>query len=211
MPNEDWSKPEVNRHSVWKSYVDQFEGGHAAGLLQESGQNSFDAYGAEVPPKFMKVVVRYDADSRVLRWRDFDTRGMPHCKECEWGKKADGKACVNEDCPWGAFHNMGYSAKAARLPSVLEGWGNLSFSWLAIGPSSGRRCPAVAPWRVNGNEQKIGNGGTRHLSPSSYRPRERRLRSMMSKRRYTGNSSTSTGLCASFKKDGSDCSSGGRT
>lgn len=123
MASEGWHRPEVNRHVVWKNYVDQFEGGHAAGLLQEAGQNSFDAYPPGTPQKGMKIAIKYDAGERVLKWRDFDTRGMPHCNDCKWGELSDGKPCVNGKCPWGAFHNMGYSVKDGGLSLGSRGMG----------------------------------------------------------------------------------------
>ncbi len=86
-------------------------GNHAFGILQEDGQNSFDAYPPGAHPRDMKIVIKYDADARVFRHRDFDTPGMPHCHECDWGIRPDGMECTNTGCPWGCFHNMGYSGK----------------------------------------------------------------------------------------------------
>ncbi len=107
----EWHTPQVNKHHVWKGYVDSY-GNHTFGILQEDGQNSFDAYPLSTHPKEMKIVIKYDADARVLRHRDFDTPGMPHCHECEWGIRSNGMECTNVECPWGCFHNMGYSGKA---------------------------------------------------------------------------------------------------
>lgn len=112
MAQTSWHKPEVNRDRVWEAYVAQFGQGHAFGLLQENGQNSFDAYPDGTLTKNMKVVIKYDADRRNLSWRDFNTNGMPHCRDCVWGERADGTPCTHSDCPWGAFHNMGYSVKS---------------------------------------------------------------------------------------------------
>jgi len=106
----EWHTPQVNKHQVWQGYVDSY-GNHAFGILQENGQNSFDAYAEGVEAKEMKVVIKYDADSRVLTHRDFDTLGMPHCRSCAWGVLPSGAECTNADCPWGSFHNMGYSGK----------------------------------------------------------------------------------------------------
>jgi len=106
----EWHTPQVNKHQVWQGYVDSY-GNHAFGILQENGQNSFDAYADGVEAKEMKVIIKYDADSRVLSHRDFGTLGMPHCRSCSWGVLASGVECTNADCPWGSFHNMGYSGK----------------------------------------------------------------------------------------------------
>lgn len=95
--------------------MDEFEVGHTPGLLQENAQNSFDAYPPGTPPDGMKIVVKYDADERTLIWRDFDTAGMYHCEDCEWGELPNGEPCTNDGCPWAAFHNMGYTTKG-------EGW-----------------------------------------------------------------------------------------
>lgn len=106
----EWHTPQVNKHHVWKGYVDSYDT-HAFGILQENGQNSFDAYRAETPVKEMKIVVKYDADKRILHHRDFNTLGMGHCRECNWGIRPDGSECTNSECAWGCFHNMGYTAK----------------------------------------------------------------------------------------------------
>ena len=111
MAREGWHRPEVDRDRVWRAYVDNFGTGHAMGILQENGQNSFDAYPEGMIPRNMKIVIKYDADKRTLSWRDFNTNGMAHCRECTWGERGDGLPCTNSDCPWGAFHNMGYSVK----------------------------------------------------------------------------------------------------
>src|SRR5207247_9081599 len=123
MIDDSWHKPEVNRHSVWRAYVDEFETGHATGLLQEMAQNSFDAYAPGTAMKDMRILIRYDADARVLTWRDLGTRGMPHCEECTWGERPDGKPCVSSRCSWGAFHNMGYSVKDGALALGSRGMG----------------------------------------------------------------------------------------
>jgi hypothetical protein len=123
MMDDGWHKPEVNRNSVWRAYVDEFETGHAAGLLQEMAQNSFDAYPPGTKMKDTRIVIRYDADARVLMWRDYDTRGMPHCGECTWGERSDGKPCVSSKCSWGAFHNMGYSVKDGAFALGSRGMG----------------------------------------------------------------------------------------
>jgi hypothetical protein len=86
-------------------------------------QNSFDAYPPNTKLKDMRIVIRYDADARVLTWRDYDTRGMPHCPECVWGERPDGKLCVNATCSWGAFHNMGYSVKDGEMAIGSRGMG----------------------------------------------------------------------------------------
>ncbi len=108
----DWHTPQVNKHRVWQSYVDSYNN-HAFGILQENCQNSFDAYVAGTQPKNMKVVVKYDADNRVLSHRDFGTTGMTHCNNCEWGIREKKIECTNSECAWGSFHNMGYSNKGA--------------------------------------------------------------------------------------------------
>ncbi|GEM_PF-615362 len=107
---EEWHTPQVNKHHVWQGYVDSY-GNHAFGVIQENGQNSFDAYPEGTNPSAMKVVMHYDAEARCLSWRDFGARGMPHCEGCTWGILPDGKECTNPSCPWGTFHNMGYSGK----------------------------------------------------------------------------------------------------
>ncbi len=93
-------------------------GNHAFGILQEDGQNSFDAYPPGIQPRDMKVVIKYDAGERIFRHRDFDTPGMPHCPECDWGIRTDSMECTNLECPWGCFHNMGYSGKGG----MALGW-----------------------------------------------------------------------------------------
>lgn len=108
---EHWYSPQVNKHHVWQGYVDSYDS-QAFGILQEDCQNSFDAYSGNIPAKEMKVVVKYDADSRILRHRDFGTLGMPHCPSCTWGIGEGDIECTNPACPWGSFHNMGYSTKA---------------------------------------------------------------------------------------------------
>jgi len=106
-----WHTPQVNKDKVWRGYVDSYDD-HAFGILQENGQNSFDAYPADTPAKEMKIVIKYDADKRILSQRDFNTLGMGHCRECNWGVRDNGIECTNNDCAWGCFHNMGYSSKA---------------------------------------------------------------------------------------------------
>lgn len=106
-----WYSPQVNKHQVWKAYVDSYDS-QAFGMLQEDCQNSFDAYPEKTPPKDMKVVIKYDADARTFRHRDFGTLGMPHCSSCNWGIGEGDIECTNPSCPWGSFHNMGYSTKA---------------------------------------------------------------------------------------------------
>lgn len=108
---EHWYSPQVNKHHVWQGYVDSYDS-QAFGILQEDCQNSFDAYSDKTLPKDMKVVIRYDADSRTFRHRDFGTLGMPHCPNCKWGIGEGDIECTNPACPWGSFHNMGYSTKA---------------------------------------------------------------------------------------------------
>jgi hypothetical protein len=110
---ERWYSPQVNKHHVWQGYVDSYDN-QAFGILQEDCQNSFDAYSPDVAPKDMKVVIKYDADARVLRHRDFGTQGMPHCVSCNWGIGEGDIECTNPSCPWGSFHNMGYSTKAGE-------------------------------------------------------------------------------------------------
>nr|WP_276976860.1 hypothetical protein [Ferrimicrobium acidiphilum] len=105
-----WHVPQVNRHNVWRSYVDSY-GNHAFGILQEDCQNSFDAYSSGADPREMKVIIHYDAQTRRLSHRDFGTLGMAHCRHCAWGILPNGQECTNTDCPWGCFHNMGYSGK----------------------------------------------------------------------------------------------------
>jgi hypothetical protein len=105
-----WHTPQVNKDKVWRGYVDSYDD-HAFGILQEDGQNSFDAYLADVLAKEMKVVIKYDADKRVLYHRDFKTSGMGHCRECHWGIRDGSVECTNSECGWGCFHNMGYSGK----------------------------------------------------------------------------------------------------
>ncbi len=106
----EWHTPQVNKHQVWKAYVDSYDN-HAFGILQEDGQNSFDAYPPATHPKDMKVVIRYDADERQLQHRDFRTTGMPHCRECKWGIRDNKVECTNTECSWGCYHNMGYTGK----------------------------------------------------------------------------------------------------
>lgn len=115
MPSEagDWHSPQVNRDRVWQAYVSSFKS-HALGILQEDIQNSVDAYASDVAPDKYKILVEYDADKRILTHRDFGTRGMPHCTECEWGIKKSGVVCTNSDCPWGCYHNMGYTSKDVK-------------------------------------------------------------------------------------------------
>ena len=108
-----WHTPRVNRHHVWRAYVDSYSN-HAFGILQEDGQNSFDAYPPGTDPKSMKVVVKYDADSRTLTHRDYGSLGMPHCRDCEWGIRAGGLECESTDCAWGCYHNMGYTNKGGE-------------------------------------------------------------------------------------------------
>lgn len=120
---EDWNKPEANIDRVWRNYIDDFPQGHALGLLQETCQNSFDAYPADTDPRDMKVLLRYDADGRAFSVRDFDTTGMSHCSDCDWGKTDEGP-CLNErECPWGAFHNMGYTTKLSTDSLGSRGMG----------------------------------------------------------------------------------------
>ncbi|MDG6934747.1 MAG: hypothetical protein JRN68_08615 [Nitrososphaerota archaeon] len=114
MVEEIWHDPKVNKQNVWKAYVDSYDN-HAFGILQENCQNSFDAYPEKTDPRDMKVVIKYDSDNRILSHRDFGTRGMPHCKHCDWGILPNGKECEHTDCAWGCFHNMGYSAKLGPL------------------------------------------------------------------------------------------------
>ncbi len=108
-----WHAPQVNKHQVWQGYVDSYDS-HAFGILQENCQNSFDAYSEGANPADAKVIIRYDVDTRVLSHRDFRTLGMPHCRYCEWGIVDGGKECTDTGCPWGCFHNMGYSGKAGE-------------------------------------------------------------------------------------------------
>jgi hypothetical protein len=108
-----WHTPQVNKHQVWKAYVESF-GNHAFGILQEDSQNSFDAYAEGVDPKEMKIIIRYDSNSHTLSHRDFGTLGMPHCRYCTWGELPNGQGCTAVDCPWGSFHNMGYSGKGGE-------------------------------------------------------------------------------------------------
>ncbi len=108
-----WHTPQVDKHHIWQGYVDSYDN-HAFGILQENNQNSFDAYPSGTDPKRMKVVIRYDADERVLQHRDFDTTGMPHCRECEWGIKTGGFECTERECSWGCYHNMGYTSKGGE-------------------------------------------------------------------------------------------------
>lgn len=109
--SEEWHSPQVNRHNAWKSYVDSY-GNHAFGVLQEDGQNSFDAYPPGTDPRTMKIVIKYDAGRRTLTYRDFDSLGMPACRECDWGIRPGGTECTSTECAWGCFHNMGYSGKS---------------------------------------------------------------------------------------------------
>jgi hypothetical protein len=106
----EWHTPQVNKDKVWRGYVDSYDN-HAFGILQEDGQNSFDAYSPDTPAKDMKMIVKYDSDKRILYHRDFEASGMGHCRECGWGIKADKIECTNLECKWGCFHNMGYSGK----------------------------------------------------------------------------------------------------
>lgn len=106
----EWHTPQVNKHHVWQGYVDSYNN-HAFGILQEDCQNSFDAYAPGTHPRDMKIVIKYDADQRLLRHQDFNTTGMTHCRDCDWGIRAGGVECTNTECAWGCFHNMGYSSK----------------------------------------------------------------------------------------------------
>lgn len=106
----EWHRPEVNRHSVWQAYVDSYNN-HAFGILQENCQNSFDAFSEDTPIRDMKILIKYDSDLKILSHRDFNTKGMGHCQDCNWGIKQDGSVCTNPKCSWGAFHNMGFTAK----------------------------------------------------------------------------------------------------
>lgn len=108
----EWHTPQVNKHQVWKSYVDSYHN-HTFGLLQENCQNSFDAYAAGIQPKDMKVVIKYDTDNRILSHRDFGTTGMTHCNDCDWGIRNRRVECTNVECAWGCYHNMGYSSKGS--------------------------------------------------------------------------------------------------
>lgn len=120
---ESWNKPDANIDRVWSNYIDDFPQGHARGLLQESCQNSFDAYPEDTDPPDMRVLIQYDADAREFSVRDFDTTGMYHCESCEWGQVDEGP-CLNEDgCPWGAFHNMGYTTKLSSESLGSRGMG----------------------------------------------------------------------------------------
>lgn len=105
-----WHTPQVNKDKVWRGYVDSYDN-HAFGILQEDGQNSFDAYSPDAPAKDMKMIVKYDSDKRILYHRDFEASGMGHCRECDWGIKRGDIECTNLECKWGCFHNMGYSGK----------------------------------------------------------------------------------------------------
>lgn len=109
MQNE-WHRPEVNRQNVWQGYVDSYNN-HAFGILQENCQNSFDAFPSDTQHKDMKIIIKYDADKRILTHQDFNTSGMTHCNECNWGIKSDESVCLNPKCSWGTFHNMGFSGK----------------------------------------------------------------------------------------------------
>ena len=106
-----WHTPQVHKDRVWRGYVDSYDD-HAFGILQENAQNSFDAYPPGTPGREMKIIVKYDADNRILTHRDFKTLGMGHCRECSWGLKSESIECTAIDCPWGCFHNMGFSGKA---------------------------------------------------------------------------------------------------
>lgn len=100
----------VNSPGVMKVYVDEYDN-HAMGILQEDAQNGFDAYPQGTSPKNMKLEFKYDADNRILTYRDFDTSGMTHCTECDWGIRSDSTPCINDNCRWGCFHNLAYSSK----------------------------------------------------------------------------------------------------
>ena len=106
-----WNSPQVNRKGVMKAYVDEYPN-HAYGILQEDAQNGFDAYPEGTLPKEMKIQFKYDADKKILYYRDFKTNGMAHCSECEWGIRSDGTPCINEGCGWGCYHNLAYSGKS---------------------------------------------------------------------------------------------------
>lgn len=100
----------VNTPGVMKAYIDEYDN-HALGIIQEDTQNGFDAYPRGTSPKDMKIEYRYDADNRIFTYRDFNTSGMIHCSECDWGLRSDGSRCINDNCKWGCFHNLGHSGK----------------------------------------------------------------------------------------------------
>jgi len=97
-----------------ESYVDEYDN-HAFGIFQEDGQNGFDAYPKGFSARKMKLIFHYDADTRVFSYRDFNTMGMGHCNECNWGVKPDRSECTNPECGWGCFHNVAYSGKGGAL------------------------------------------------------------------------------------------------
>ena len=106
----EWNSPQVNKKGVMKAYVDEYDN-HANGILQEDSQNGFDAYAKGTRIKDMKIEFKYDADQKILYYRDFKTAGMPHCSECEWGIRPDKTPCINDECSWGCYHNLAYSGK----------------------------------------------------------------------------------------------------
>jgi len=110
---DTWNSPQVNKKGVMKAYVDEYDN-HAFGILQEDSQNGFDAYVKGTRPSDMKILFLYNADERRFFYHDYNTIGMPHCSECEWGIKKDGTPCTNEECSWGCYHNLAYSGKSGH-------------------------------------------------------------------------------------------------
>jgi len=106
----EWNSPQVNLKGVMKAYVDEYPS-HALGLLQEDTQNGFDAYPKETLPRNMKIQFKYNADQKILYYRDFKTMGMAHCTMCNWGIDKNGNPCTNKDCDWGCYHNLAYTGK----------------------------------------------------------------------------------------------------
>jgi len=115
--DDEWILPDVHREGVMRAYAEEYEN-RAMGLIQELGQNSFDAYPEDKDPKKMKILIKYDGAKRILSWRDFNSTGMGHCSECEWGKVSNTKRCKNKSCDWGMYHNIARSGKGgAKLGS----------------------------------------------------------------------------------------------
>lgn len=112
MVEDEWILPDISREGVLKSYSEEYEN-QGAGLIQELGQNSFDAYPLNTDPSNMKIIIQYNADERVLSWRDFNSTGMSHCNDCDWGiDKTTGNPCKNRNCDWSMYHNIARSGKS---------------------------------------------------------------------------------------------------
>ena len=111
--NDDWILPDVYREGVMRAYAEEYEN-RAVGLIQELGQNSFDAYPENTNPKKMKILIKYDGDKRIFSWRDINSTGMGHCDECEWGLLSNTRQCKNKSCDWGMYHNIARSGKSGQ-------------------------------------------------------------------------------------------------